>query len=169
MTPFLSLGARRGCGAHTEGKGSDWICGACFPLLPTFTEVEGFSCPKNAPQRSCCRPTCCEERRSCGPGGSSVGMEVGRGRGLHCSKMAPCETLCEGQQDLTGDWMSPALAGRRGELWGTPAAMLPRGRQGEGLGVVEEEAPLWCGEGALALPQGPCQTMLCCLGFKCYV
>lgn len=39
----------------------------------------------------------------------------------------------------------------------TAAAMLLVGEAGEGLGV---QAPLWCGEGAPALPQGPCR--LCC-------
>lgn len=131
MAPFPSLGAGRGCRAHAEVLGVRLDLGSLFPSVPHVHRSGGLLLPQTgtkAPQRSRHRPACCEERRGPSCGGSSVGREVARGRGLPSSKMASCETLCKGQQDLMGDWMSLALAGRRGELWGMPAAM-PPGRE----------------------------------------
>lgn len=160
-------GTGRGCSAHAEVPGVRLDPGSLFPSAPHVHRSGGPLLPqtgKKAPQRSWCHPACCEERRGPGHGGSSVEREVAQGRGFPSSKMAPCEPLFKEQQDLVGDQQSPASAGRMGELWGTPVAMLPGREAGWGaVGVqcfcgvrelllcLEGLAMPWCGVWGLSV------------------
>ena len=148
VAPFPSVGAGR---AHEAGVGLE--LGSLCPSAPRVHRRGGFLLPQQGPTRSWCHPTCCGERRGPGCGGFSVRREVGWGRGLPCSKMAPCEPLCEGQQDVAGEQQSPASSGRRGGLWGAPAAVLPGREAGWGakhLCSVLRGVPL-CLEGLTTL------------------
>lgn len=133
---FLPWVLGGGCRAHAEAVGVRQDAGGLFPSAPHVHRSGGLLLPqmgKKASQRSWHHPACSEERRS--HGSSSVERGVAQGgsllqdgalaqaRGHPSSKMAPCEPLFKEQQDLMGD-QQPS-AGRKGELWGTPAAMLP--------------------------------------------
>lgn len=149
MAPLPSLGAGSGRRAHAEELGVRLDLGSLFPSAPHVHRSGGLLLPQKCPTKELA-PSCLlwgEETRSPGRGGSPVGREVVWGDGLPFSRMAPCEPLCEGQQDLAGDKDVPSLGWKEGwvvgDASGRAGTIRPAVRRGE------ERPWLWwlpCGE-----------------------